>query len=58
MVNLPDPIVPFGQGDLQQFLHGYSGILWEGTIKGFITISMELATPEIAMQLEVPDDRV
>lgn len=28
-VNLPDPIVSFDQVDLQHFLNGYSGILWD-----------------------------
>lgn len=35
-MNLPVPSGSFDQGDRQQLLHGYSGILWESPAVGLI----------------------
>ena len=52
-VNTPDPILSFTQGDLQQFVNGYSGILWASiaTIPGKLCFSAAMRMPTIEAEL-------
>ncbi len=56
-MNIPEPSGDFDQGDKQQLLHGYSGILWQEAviIIGPISISISLSKPKISMNLRKPN---
>lgn len=55
-MSIPEPTGDLDQGDLQQILHGYSGILWQVLvgIQGKICFSVEMDCPGITVEQIMP----